>query len=1062
LAIDPKTITPTLLRKICGPGAYERGSRYQRQGRATITKVQPQSHGEGMALQGRTQGRELYTQKITIRSTKQGPDIHGLCDCPMTFNCKHVVALCLAWKEQSENDEGAQTSDFEQWLTRLVHPEEPTAQATEAILYLLMPSNRNQGVELSFAIAKPKREGGWSKGRRATLSTFSNHYSNPRYMRPLDGEIISLLEANNPFTWGTNTKLLGVSGRTALDLMRQSGRLFWGEQRVGPLREGPDRQVELLWRKQGRQYHLRVNEEQMGTVISVTPPCYVDAAHQQLGELRFPMGMDGERLQLLEQAPPIPAKEAQRISRLLTLSFPELPTPSPVEIEALEGAPTPTLTLHVERERMQEARVSLGFYYGTVRLDADEAGSIITREVGERLVRIRRDHTAEAQAGEQLRALGLRALPSSGAYSPIEEDVSAQQALRQWFAFVEETLPELEARGWRLDGAQQGIFRLHHAEAVDATVEGEGNDWFGLHFDLDVAGKKLALLPLVSELLVDYRPGQLPATLYLDAGDGEFIAVAASMIEPVLQTIIELFDRADGEGLRLSRLDAPRLLDLGETRIQGGETLQKLARRLRNFDGIKPVKLPNTFKGALRPYQQQGLNWLQFLREYQLAGILADDMGLGKTVQALAHLAVEKRAGRMKHPSLIIAPTSLMGNWRREAAQFTPGLRVLVLHGPDRDSHFDTLAEYDLILTTYPLLPRDGDTLMAKPWHYLILDEAQQIKNPRSQAAQLVRSLKANHRLCLTGTPMENHLGELWAQFDFLLPGFLGDQSSFTRHYRTPVEKLGDSERLAQLTRRTSPFMLRRTKDIVASELPQKTQLLRTVPLDTKQAALYESIRLTMEKKVRDAIAKKGLARSHITILDALLKLRQVCCDPRLLPAGGSKKIPSAKLQMLMEILAELLDEGRRILLFSQFTTMLGLIEEALHTRQIPYSKLTGQTRKREEAIERFRSGEVSLFLISLKAGGVGLNLTEADTVIHYDPWWNPAVESQATDRAHRIGQDKPVFVYKLITEGTVEEKILALQAKKQSLADNVYGKDKRGGELALEIETISQLLAGK
>jgi SNF2 family DNA or RNA helicase len=373
------------------------------------------------------------------------------------------------------------------------------------------------------------------------------------------------------------------------------------------------------------------------------------------------------------------------------------------------------------------------------------------------------------------------------------------------------------------------------------------------------------------------------------------------------------------------------------------------------------------------------------------------------------------------------------------------------------------LDAYDLILTTYPLLPRDREVLLAQPCHYLILDEAQQIKNPRAQAAQLVRAIKANHRLCLTGTPMENHLGELWAQFDFLLPGFLGSREQFTRRYRTPIEKQGDQARLQRLAQRTAPFMLRRTKDVVAGELPPKSELLRTVPITGRQAALYESIRLTMEKKVRDAIAKKGLARSHITILDALLKLRQVCCDPRLLPvgSGGGRDARSAKLDMLMELLPELLEEGRRILLFSQFTSMLSLIEQALQGAGIRYCKLTGQTRKRDQVIDSFRHGEVDLFLISLKTGGVGLNLTEADTVIHYDPWWNPAVEMQATDRAHRIGQEKPVFVYKLITEGTVEEKILALQAKKQQLANRVYGSGKETDELLIDAATISALLAG-
>jgi SNF2 family DNA or RNA helicase len=384
---------------------------------------------------------------------------------------------------------------------------------------------------------------------------------------------------------------------------------------------------------------------------------------------------------------------------------------------------------------------------------------------------------------------------------------------------------------------------------------------------------------------------------------------------------------------------------------------------------------------------------------------------------------------------------------------------VLTLQGAEGKQLFDRINDYDLVLTTYPLLSRDDETLLKHEYHYLILDEAQTIKNPASLAAQLVRRIKTNHRLCLTGTPMENHLGELWAQFDFLMPGFLGDNSNFKKHYRTPIETYGDNDQKSRLSRRLAPFMLRRTKQEVANELPPKTEIIRSVPLYAKQAALYESIRLTMEKKVRDAIAEKGLSRSHITILDALLKLRQTCCDPRTLPLKEAQKVKeSAKLDLLMEILPEQLEEGRRILIFSQFTRMIALIEDELDARKIAYSKLTGQTRKRDEAIELFKSGEVSVFLISLKAGGVGLNLTEADTVIIYDPWWNPAAESQAADRAHRIGQDKPVFVYKLITENTVEEKIIAMQERKRALAESIYKDDAKEESLKFTAEDLSAL----
>ena len=296
------------------------------------------------------------------------------------------------------------------------------------------------------------------------------------------------------------------------------------------------------------------------------------------------------------------------------------------------------------------------------------------------------------------------------------------------------------------------------------------------------------------------------------------------------------------------------------------------------------------------------------------------------------------------------------------------------------------------------------------------------------------------HRLCLSGTPMENHLGELWSLYHFLMPGFLGSQARFKQLFRTPIEKLGNNERLDQLRRRVTPFMLRRAKSDVATDLPPKQTAVSSVELGGAQADLYETIRLTTEKAVREALANKGLAKSQIQILDALLKLRQVCCDPRLVPLAAAKKIKeSAKLELLMDMLPEMLAEGRRILLFSQFTSMLALIEEELVKRGLKWVKLTGQSQKRDALIEQFTSGQVPLFLISLKAGGVGLNLPQADTVIHYDPWWNPAVENQATDRAHRIGQTQSVFVYKLVAQGTIEERILALQARKAMLADSLY-----------------------
>ena len=400
-----------------------------------------------------------------------------------------------------------------------------------------------------------------------------------------------------------------------------------------------------------------------------------------------------------------------------------------------------------------------------------------------------------------------------------------------------------------------------------------------------------------------------------------------------------------------------------------------------------------------------------------------------------------------------------MVNWTREATKFAPSLRIVTLQGTDRQRHFAHIPEYDLVLSTYPLLPRDSNVLLNQHWHLLILDEAQNIKNPRAKVAQTARRLQADYRLCLTGTPIENHLGELWSQFHFLMPGLLGDEKRFRHLFRRPIENQDDHHRQKQLKQRVAPFILRREKAQVAQELPEKTEIIADVELSGGQQQLYETVRIAMHDKIRREIDKRGIERSQMIILDALLKLRQICCDPRLLKLGAARNVnESAKLQRLMELLPAMISEGRRILLFSQFTSMLALIEKTIAGHKINYVKLTGKTKDRAKPIDQFQQGDVPLFLISLKAGGAGLNLTTADTVIHYDPWWNPAVERQATDRAHRIGQKNKVFVYKLITQGTVEEKINHLQQKKQALADALF--DGKQNKTALTRDDLHHLFA--
>jgi len=440
-------------------------------------------------------------------------------------------------------------------------------------------------------------------------------------------------------------------------------------------------------------------------------------------------------------------------------------------------------------------------------------------------------------------------------------------------------------------------------------------------------------------------------------------------------------------------------------------------------------------------------------------------MGLGKTVQTLACLQVEKEAGRLDRPCLIVAPTSVLSNWIAEAERFVPGMSALLLHGPERKGRFGEIPEHDLAVTSYALLSRDAEHLLEYDYHYLILDEAQLIKNPKAKMAQTACELRARHRLCLTGTPMENHLGEMWSLLHFLMPGFLGDADTFRKTWRRPIEQRGDTFKRDALVRRINPLMLRRTRDVVLDDLPPRTDMVKTTRLENEQANLYESVRAAMDKRVREALQDKGLARSHIIVLDALLKLRQICCHPRLLPTESARSAThSAKLAQFRELVTQLVEEGRRILVFSQFTSMLAILEETLREENIDYVQLTGSTRKRKEVIAAFQEGEAPVFLVSLKAGGSGLNLTAADTVIHYDPWWNPAVEEQATGRAHRMGQEKPVFVYRLVTEGTIEERILELQERKAELAKAVLsaGESEAGaaGLKSLDPEDLQNLLA--
>jgi SNF2 family DNA or RNA helicase len=490
--------------------------------------------------------------------------------------------------------------------------------------------------------------------------------------------------------------------------------------------------------------------------------------------------------------------------------------------------------------------------------------------------------------------------------------------------------------------------------------------------------------------------------------------------------------------------------------VAGEQRWREWAGAARKLERLIPVPL-GSLEPILREYQKQGVFWLNFLAQNSFGGILADEMGLGKTLQALAFLRTVVGHG----PSLIVCPSSLIFNWRAESAKWTPELGVLTLDGPSRADDFHKIENANLVITSYPLLRRDIDAYRTHEFNTVILDEAQHIKNPESQSAQAATALKARHRFVLTGTPVENSVRDIWSLMNFLMPGYLGTRKEFQERYENAIQRGTASPEQQRLTRRIRPFLLRRTKQEVAKEIPDKLEQVAYCELTDEQRDIYTQLATATKRQISEFAGQKDRNKARMMMLTALLRLRQAACDTRLL---GLENPPpeaeaSGKLALLEELLLEAIDGGHRVLIFSQFVTMLGHIRARLDRLGIAHCDLDGQTRDRAAQVERFQSGAVPVFLISLKAGGTGLNLTAADTVIHFDPWWNPAVEAQATDRAHRIGQKRAVTSYKLIARGTVEEKILTLQARKRAVIAATLESEQPLME-GLNLEEIESLLA--
>ncbi len=1009
-------------------------------------------------------GNYLYKQKIVLPN-EYDDMVDGECSCPVGYNCKHVVAVLFKLLEQKISNNSNETKETEafKWINKFISIRNEQLNIKKSIkkekqidflIYRIFDIRYYDGSELEFYRAVVLKSGKLSKGTYMRRDNFFTSYEYKSYLDNRDREIVASL-LNLAESYSKSIKFADEYGAMVLRKLIDTNRCFF-RSNTEPLKfiDRP-KKLSFTWKENRNKSKLIANLNENEFLVTDTIPAFcIDKVDNLIYEVES--SYSKELLTFMLNSPELPNSSLITVTQNILEKFPdiEFPIPKEFEVEELKTNPKPHLYLYGLKSYNSKTihAMKLSFLYNNYKIDSyNELETVIFMQ-DNKSIKVIRDIELESSYKKVIEDFGFKFEEDSAilAYLSFAEE-SMQVAIERWRAFITDEVPKLRDNGWdiRIDDNFNYEFEYIDTITVESVESGDTNKWFELSFSVDIGGKSVSLLPIVASLLEEFDSvDELPEKLNLEMEEGRFLHINSKDIKPILKTIFELFDKKRGDNLVINSFDA-HLLDFdSEADIiwKGAKELKELSSKLKNFKGIERVNPAPNLNASLREYQQIGLDWLNFLHQFKFGGILADDMGLGKTVQTLAFLQLIKFKEELTKPSLVVMPTSLIGNWKSEIAKFTPNLTILELYGSDRATKFKNISKYDLILTTYQLAQRDEEKFKKIDFLYIILDEAQKIKNPKTKMAIAIKSFKADYKLALSGTPIENHLGELWSIFDFLMGGFLDNLKTFKSLYQNPIEKEHDLKRRELLNRKIAPFILRRTKEEVVLELPPKTEIVKKAQFDKKQAKLYENIRVTMEKKVREAIKDKGLSRSHITILDALLKLRQVCCHPKLLKLDSARAIKeSAKLNMFLELIDDLNLNGKKVLVFSQFTTMLSIIEDEIKKRKIKYSKLTGATRKREEAIAKFTKGDATIFLISLRAGGVGLNLVEADTVIHYDPWWNPAVENQATDRAYRIGQDKAVFVYKLIVENSIEENILKLQEKKKSLQSSIYhGKEKR------------------
>ncbi|HEY9855613.1 MAG TPA: SNF2-related protein, partial [Stenomitos sp.] len=954
LDVLPKLFTRADLEQWVGPAAVRQGASFYKHGRVVDPAVA--FDGGKLLAQGTVDDGSDYLR--VTRLEWDGKGFQSVCNCPLGGRCKHAAALGVVMLEnpvapptppQGEDggfNPGQEVILYGCWPA-------PPPKKLESLyrrpicLWLSMDTARLRD-DLSPGTARPV--GLWGKPKLKTrpedqaildrlvpfFQAHSRDISSPhaRGIPLLESEVAEILELlqGYPFVFGGGRQPLSIRADRPIHERRISA---WAED-------------DVLWELDGAS---------------------IPSAPSRL------FGDDPAWVLLEATLHPVyeaPAAEAAPEGSVATApqAAPQVVHPS--------IAPLPRLTLHEEGDNLV---VRLSFTYGTaIPLSPSDPRRAIGGELDGVWGFWQRDPQAESAYIKRLNETGLDAR-ADGEWSGWGESA---------LAFLIDTLPELLNEGWEVYGEER-LTRLkvdRRRTSVSVRIA-SGTDWFDLETLVTMDDVPLDGASLLAALRAGSKFVRLGNGAYARLPE-EWLARQQALAGSLgFEAVVE-GDRLQQRLPRYQAIAAQELMEVADS-AEADTDWHALLHLMQNLDAIPQQPVPEGFVGELRGYQHLGLDYLCFLRDNGLNGILADDMGLGKSIQAIALLLREKEAGR-PGPSLLVAPTSVVYNWEQEFSRFAPDLKITVLHGSDRHAH--DMDSADVVVTSYAVLRRDLERLQERRFHYVILDEAQMIKNPRSQGAKAARSLAANHRLCLTGTPIENNLLELWSLFHFLMPGYLGSE----RQFRDRYIKTGQTENAGLLRRRTQPFILRRLKQEVARDLPPRSDMVSFCELGPEQRRFYDELLMSVRSEVMGAVDRVGLARSRFNVLEGLLRLRQACCDPQMVRSSLTP-VPSAKIEHFMDLVREISAEGHRVLVFSQFVKLLRILSQRLTSEGIAFEYLDGQTKDRLERVQRFNAGDTPIFLISLKAGGTGLNLTGADYVVHFDPWWNPAVEEQAQCR---------------------------------------------------------------